>query len=1169
MFKNAVWVIACWVILSGTAHAYWIERYTMKPPHASPEGVVIPSKAGLPEFTVTPTVTGKQIVRASLPFAPGTFYSELSVAVQQGEQTFESDIRVLTKHSGLPESVRRAMLTFEYDFTSLKPVQFSLVTIPKVTEHSKYALAEGIFRGSVGDFNLTVSGGGVNIRYGEQHLWSAKIIAPECDSTPTIEIIELGNQFIWVRMLIADMQWPRILEVKADSIGNVAVRAHLQQRSDSTETPPVKGYSPDFGWLIRLSGVNSLRTESNPPELPIYFNTKEPTDIHWGPYRILFPDAHLKQKGFINEVGPFSQPGLAYFRSKADDKLPHQEAAWRTASVVISPKDQPGWNAMLEPKQTITVAPEYWAEIYRDVSNTDVTPWDFLTKSQQFHQNAMATAGAVGDDYGNVASMPKSGAYSMNRLNHCPPIFHEYYRTGNPALRETAVQWCNNYYDLSIWWGEDRDGEFGGTRYNNRGAMGNDFTNDPNFMYRSNRAVHFCTKGYDSFFYAYEETGDPRYATALHWQSEYAKSAIFANKGESRNIGDVLDFVRLYEFTGQQAYLDNGLRLFRELREKLSPGDIFEQGGKQILPNIQYIDDDAMGTKFPFAKPYIMGYALAGLPRLAEFAPEEDKLINVIRAVADFMAESQDPSGGWRYPHPKSSHTIIGQGMEHSAQIARAAAFLHKHGEPIDHYLDAIERTLQSRIGGITRANTFLNGLGGWERATGYLKEGQTIYDLYTHPDDRDTARDYVDGGIGQGSTSIEGGVYFSEVMDFYLKHRPAERLLNANPQLETILQRMEDKLPKDEAKTEETSSEYAKHGMEQGLPIFNDRRKARMDFPLSWAAQQGVSFDAWKTLARNTLLENLLTKPPRTAFNPRIIASEDRGSHMAHKLIISISADNDIPAYLLIPKGQGPFPAVVALHDHGAHFSIGKEKVVRPFEVNEAVAQDAAEWTAKYYGGRYIGDHLASQGYVVFAIDALFWGERGRKEGVEYLSQQRLSANLLHLGMTWNGVITWDDIRSAEFIASLPEVDPSRIGAVGLSMGGHRTWMLAATSDHIAAGAAICWMGTSDVLTRPGNNQTSGHSAYSMLIPNLRNYLDYPDVASIAAPKPMLFYNGTKDGLFPIEGVENAYAKMQGVWDSQGHGDKLETKLWPVPHEFNAEMQDEAFTWLNVQLKP
>ena len=87
------------------------------------------------------------------------------------------------------------------------------------------------------------------------------------------------------------------------------------------------------------------------------------------------------------------------------------------------------------------------------------------------------------------------------------------------------------------------------------------------------------------------------------------------------------------------------------------------------------------------------------------------------------------------------------------------------------------------------------------------------------------------------------------------------------------------------------------------------------------------------------------------------------------------------------------------------------------------------------------------------------------------------------------------------------------------------------------------------------------------MLVPNLRNFLDYPDAASIACPKPMLFYNGTRDGLFPIEGVESAYQKIRTIWNEQGGGDQLVTKLWSVPHEFNSAMQDEVYAWLEFVL--
>ena len=83
----------------------------------------------------------------------------------------------------------------------------------------------------------------------------------------------------------------------------------------------------------------------------------------------------------------------------------------------------------------------------------------------------------------------------------------------------------------------------------------------------------------------------------------------------------------------------------------------------------------------------------------------------------------------------------------------------------------------------------------------------------------------------------------------------------------------------------------------------------------------------------------------------------------------------------------------------------------------------------------------------------------------------------------------------------------------------------------------------------------------------NLFNYLDYPDVVSIACPKPMLLYNGEQDTLFPVPAVREAYAKIREVWESQKAGEHLKTKLWNVPHEFNLEMQEEAFEWLDQQL--
>ena len=113
-----------------------------------------------------------------------------------------------------------------------------------------------------------------------------------------------------------------------------------------------------------------------------------------------------------------------------------------------------------------------------------------------------------------------------------------------------------------------------------------------------------------------------------------------------------------------------------------------------------------------------------------------------------------------------------------------------------------------------------------------------------------------------------------------------------------------------------------------------------------------------------------------------QVIAEEKREGYTARKILFNVNAYSRISAYLLIPDGNGPFPAVNMLHDHGGHLYIGKEKMVRPFDVDTAVVNDADNWVKKLYDGQYTGDYFARNGYVVFSADAPMWGERGRDEG-------------------------------------------------------------------------------------------------------------------------------------------------------------------------------------------
>lgn len=369
---------------------------------------------------------------------------------------------------------------------------------------------------------------------------------------------------------------------------------------------------------------------------------------------------------------------------------------------------------------------------------------------------------------------------------------------------------------------------------------------------------------------------------------------------------------------------------------------------------------------------------------------------------------------------------------------------------------------------------------------------------------------------------------------------------------------------------TASAQTDSAAYEVTGNMPVFYQQMKQQLTYPLAWGKAEEKDFAKWKAQARHVLAECMQNlQPAPKAYAMEVTDREQRDGYEARKIRFNLSEWSRVPAYLLVPEGKGPFPAIVLLHDHGAHFSIGKEKMVRPFHVAPEVMEDADQWASQCYDGQYVGDYLARNGYVVLAVDALFWGERGRKEGTSYDAQQALASNFLQMGASWGAFINVDDMRSAEFLASLPFVDKKRVGSLGFSMGAYRSWMLAALTDVVRASASICWMNTTEHLMTLTNNQNKGGSAYAMLIPALRRYLDYPHVASIACPKPTLFFNGTQDKLFPIEGVRDAYREMEAVWKSQGASDHLVTKLWDEKHFFNKEMQKETLEFFDRWLKP
>ncbi len=298
-----------------------------------------------------------------------------------------------------------------------------------------------------------------------------------------------------------------------------------------------------------------------------------------------------------------------------------------------------------------------------------------------------------------------------------------------------------------------------------------------------------------------------------------------------------------------------------------------------------------------------------------------------------------------------------------------------------------------------------------------------------------------------------------------------------------------------------------------------------------------------------------------------RRLAVEDRGDHLAERLELRMSLGDRAPALWLRPKRPGPHPAVLLLHDHGARFDIGAEKLVEPLAAEPASRREAAgAWAQRHFDGRFIGAELVRRGHAVLAVDALGWGGRSRP-GFARDDQQALAAQLQQLGPHWAGVIASDDARSLRWLREQPEVDAGRLAVLGFSMGAFRAWQLAALDEGVAACVAAHWMAPRrDGLLRPGEHTLQGQSAFAMLHPGLAGLMDHPDVAALIAPRPLLLIASPEDRLFPFDAVQRAAAQLAAAWPARAH-DRFRFAALPGGHRFGEAAQSLTWDWLATVL--
>ena len=349
-----------------------------------------------------------------------------------------------------------------------------------------------------------------------------------------------------------------------------------------------------------------------------------------------------------------------------------------------------------------------------------------------------------------------------------------------------------------------------------------------------------------------------------------------------------------------------------------------------------------------------------------------------------------------------------------------------------------------------------------------------------------------------------------------------------------------------------------------------------------SFLNERYTDLQNWQAEARKRLMELLRYRPPQVPLAPEIKEVAQHDGVIRENLIFNSAPGVRVPAYLLRPARQTrPAPGIVALHDHGGFYTYGKEKLVQV----EHEASDLTLFKETYYSGRSYATELARLGFVVVVIDAFYFGERridfsaidpdlrARMQSristlseslSEYHEQcsafeEVVARHIFAAGATWLGIMSHDDRMSVDYLLTRPEVDPERIGCLGLSMGGHRNNYLLATDPRIKAAVTIGWMTNWRELLP---THVRSHS-WAQFVPGLAANFELSDVVSIGMPAAFFAQECARDELFTYEGMQSACNKIERNYAKAGLPERFQSRFYDVPHQFNRAMQQDAFDWL------
>lgn len=271
------------------------------------------------------------------------------------------------------------------------------------------------------------------------------------------------------------------------------------------------------------------------------------------------------------------------------------------------------------------------------------------------------------------------------------------------------------------------------------------------------------------------------------------------------------------------------------------------------------------------------------------------------------------------------------------------------------------------------------------------------------------------------------------------------------------------------------------------------------------------------------------------------VVSSEELPTVVRKKITYLAGPGDRIPAYLLVPKQiAGRAPAMLCLH--GTSGGRGR---------TAGLGEDYPRYALE----------LAERGFVTIAPDYTLLADN-----------QTDPVALGYASGTMKGI--WSHIRAVDLLAAMPEVDPQRMGTIGLSLGGHNSLFVGAFDPRLKV---VVTSSGFDSFTDYMNGDLTGW-CQQRYMPRIeteyakdpqRLPFDFPEVLATIAPRALYIHAPQSDSNFKLDSVRRCVAAALPVYQLFDREQALQAVYPPGEHGFPPEERLKAYEFIERELGP